>query len=477
MTGTVLIVDDVATNRIVMKVKMASACYDTLQAGDGTSALALARSRRPDAILLDMNLPDLSGIEVCRQLKADPVTADIPVIIVTTSRDGAARRDALRAGADDFLSKPVRETILMARLRSLLRARQNEAELRLRDGTSRAFGLAEPGAAFTTQGTIALIAAQADTALAWRRALAPHVSDRLVMLRPAAALTATGPAPEVYLIAADLAHSGDGLRLMSELRSRGPSRHAAVCIVLPPAADGARADTTAAMALDLGAADLLPADFDPEETALRLTAQLERKRRADRLRDTVRSGLRMAVTDPLTGLYNRRYALPYLARMDERARQTGRSYAVMVLDLDRFKAVNDTFGHAAGDAVLAEVARRLLDNLRPVDLVARIGGEEFLVAMPDAHLATARAAAERLCRVVEAQPVTLPCGPDGPGGSVGVTVSIGLSIGGTGPADPPPGGPGLQGDPVAGVLGRADSALLAAKAAGRNKVTVALSAA
>ncbi|MGY6632184.1 MAG: diguanylate cyclase [Alkalilacustris sp.] len=473
MTGTVLIVDDVATNRIVLKVKMSTACYDTLQAADGTAALSVARSHHPDAILLDMMLPDMSGIEVCRQLKADPATADIPVIMVTSASDGQARRESLRAGADDFLTKPVRETVLMARLRSLLRARQTEAELRLRDGTSRAFGMAEPGAAFTTRGTIALIAGDAETAMGWRRALQDHLTDRLVVLRHEAALVPPSPAPDVYLIAADLAQSGDGLRLMSELRSRAASRHAAVCIVLPAGAEGDRSDTTAAMALDLGAADLLPAEFDPEEMGLRLTAQLRRKRQADRLRDTVRSGLQMAVIDPLTGLYNRRYAMPYLSRMDERAHQTGRSYAVMVLDIDRFKAVNDTFGHAAGDAVLTEVARRIRDSLRPVDLVARIGGEEFLVAIPDAGLATARTAAERLCRVVQATPVALP---EGMGGAVGVTVSIGLSLGGPHPKPRPPDLP-PEHDPVARVLARADSALLDAKAAGRNKVTVAMTAA
>ncbi len=482
MTGTVLIVDDVATNRIVLKVKLSAACYGTLQAETGMQALEMARRTLPDAILLDVMLPDLSGIEVCRRLKQDPATRDIPVVMITASRDGAARREALRAGADDYLSKPVQDTILMARLRSLLRARQTESELRLRDGTSRAFGMAEPEAGFVAPGLIALVAPGAEAALAWRRALAPHLQDRLVVLAHEGALATEGPAPDVYLIAADLSRPGEGLRLMSELRSRARSRHAAVCIVLPPGApSGGRAGAapeatvwadTAAMALDLGAADLLPADFDPEETALRLTAQLRRKRQADRLRAAVRSGLQMAVTDPLTGLYNRRYALPHLARMAERAQATGRQFAVMLLDLDRFKEVNDRYGHAAGDAVLAEVARRLQTSLRPADLVARIGGEEFLVAMPDALPATARATAERLCRVVEAQPVALP---PGAGGTVRVTVSIGLSLGGPGPGDPRDRAFGS--DPVETVMARADAALLLAKAEGRNKVTVDRSAA
>jgi two-component system cell cycle response regulator len=475
MTGTILIVDDVETNRIVLKVKLAAACYQTLQAADGISALAIARRAQPDLILLDVQLPDLSGIEVCRQLRAERETRDIPVIMVTSAHDRAARRAALRAGADDFLSKPVDEAMLMARMRSLLRARETEAELRLRDDTSREMGFAEPGPEWQAPGTIALVAADAGTAAGWRTALAPHLSDRLVVVPHETALAETSSAPDVYLIAADLAARGDGLRLMSELRSRVPTRHSAVCILLPEAAG--RSGDLAAMAFDLGANDLLLADFDPEETALRLAAQLRRKRQADRLRALLRDGLRLALTDPLTGLYNRRYALPHLARMAERARQTGRRYAVMLLDLDRFKAVNDSYGHAAGDAVLAEVAQRLLSSLRAVDLVARIGGEEFLVAMPEATLATARATAERLCRVVQAVPVALPepalvgAGADQVR-AVTVTVSIGLALGGPDPLDPR-----AAGEAAESVMARADAALLVAKAEGRNQVTVGRNAA
>ncbi len=424
MAGRVLIVDDVATNRIVLKVKLAGACYETLQAGDGESALRIARETLPDVILLDVMLPDMHGMEVCRQLKLDPVTRDIPVIMITALRDAEARRAALRAGADDFLSKPLDETMLLARLRSLLRVRETAQELHLRESTSRALGFSEPASVFAHPGEtscrITLIAARREIAAAWRRALMPHISATLEVLPRERALVDQGPAPDLYVIAADLEKPGDGLRLMSELRSRPGTRHAVCCIALPD-----EDHNLGAMALDLGASDLLAPDFEPQETALRLAAQLRRKRQADNLRSTVRNGLEMAIHDPLTGLYNRRYALPHLAQMAERAQATGRQLAVMVLDLDRFKRVNDTLGHAAGDAVLVAVARRLRDAMRPSDLLARIGGEEFLVAMPDAGLAEAEAAAQRLCLAVSASPVALPDGK----GSVEVTMSVGLALG------------------------------------------------
>jgi two-component system cell cycle response regulator len=247
---------------------------------------------------------------------------------------------------------------------------------------------------------------------------------------------------------------------VADLRSRMQSRHAAIALALHEADPD-----TAAMALDVGANDLLTLPLDPQETALRIMLHIQRKRRADDLRRAVNQGLRLAVTDPLTGLFNRRYALAHLDRIANQARETGRRFAVMVLDLDRFKTVNDTFGHAAGDAVLEAVAARLRDNMRPTDLVARIGGEEFLIALPDATIGTARIAAERLCRVVGETPVVLPGGA----GAVQVTISVGLALG---PTLAPDTGENAARD----AFSRADAALLASKAEGRNQVTISSAA-
>jgi len=463
MSGKILIVDDLAINRIILKVKLTAACHESLQAADGMSALDLARSEKPKLILLDMMLPDISGIEVCRRLRADPQTRDIPVVIITASSDRERRLEALRAGADEFLTKPLNEVILLARIRSLLRARETESELRLRAATCRELGFAEADPEFARPGRIGLIAAEPASAMGWRAVLAPLLPDQLAILTPSTALTDTsaGPAPDLYVIAADLGAYGSGLRLVADLRSRQQSRDAAISLVLPEAAS-----ETAAMALDLGASDLLTIPFDPQETALRLRLHIQRKRRADQLRRHVQDGLKLAVTDSLTGLFNRRYALTHLDRIAARATETKHQFAVMVLDLDRFKSINDRFGHAAGDSVLEIVATRLHENLRPSDLVARIGGEEFLVALPDATLATARLAAERLCRAIAEAPIVLP----GASGAIRVTVSVGLAMGG--------GAESVDGETGAmGVLGRADTALMAAKSEGRNQVTISATAA
>jgi len=460
MAGRILIVDDVATNRIVLKVKLMAACYEVLQASSGAEAIACARLEQPDLILLDQTMPDMDGVAVCKKLKEDPETARIPVIIITAGNDNTSKINALRAGADEFMNKPLDELCLLARVRSLMRARDTSEELRLRDSTARELGFAERPASFTLPATIAMIAATPVTAMAWKTALGNTIRGNVVVIKKEQALSLDGAQniPDVFVIACDLAKPDEGLRLMSELRSRPETRYSAVLMVIPKGAN-----SKSATALDLGASDLIIEGFEPLEMSLRIKNQIMRKTQADRLRETVRDGLRMAVIDPLTGLYNRRYAMPHLARIAEHAKATGRTYAVMVLDLDRFKTINDTYGHAIGDVVLQEVATRIKENLRGVDMVARIGGEEFLVVMPDTHLDEARLAAERLCHVIDDRPVILADDK----GNVAVSMSIGVSMGG-------------QQDDARGVdqlLESADKALYSAKSDGRNQVIFSRTAA
>lgn len=454
MSGRVLVVDDVATNRLLLRAKLSSAYYDVSVAENGHQALEMARREQPDMIMLDVMMPDLDGFEVCAKLKSMEETAHIPVIMVTALDTPEERIRGLEAGADDFLSKPFNDLALFARVRNLMRMKMMFDELRLRDLTSRELGLTD----FVTEqeielelGGSLLLAPPSEAAGAhWagelRRRL--NLSTIVTSSEREALNLARLELPDCFVVHQKLMEGGDGLRLVSALRARPETRQSAVILVVE-----AGDVQTAAKGLDLGASDYIEAPFDMNELIVRVRSQLRRKRYSDRLRTNVRNGLKMAVIDPLTGIYNRRYAAQHLLRVMERARETEGVFAVMMMDLDKFKSINDRFGHDAGDAVLKEFSRRLQENIRGVDLVARFGGEEFFVAMPDIDRAAAAAAAERIRRAVEGAPFAVP------GAAIDVTVSIGVAI--AGPAD---------GNAEA-LIKRADCALYEAKDTGRNRVT------
>ncbi len=474
MPGRILIVDDVATNRIVMKVKLAAARYDVVPAASGAEAIEIARAGGIDIVIMDMMMPGMTGAEACARLRGMPETATIPVILVTASEDAEARMQGLSAGADDFLSKPVDEIALLARVRSLLRTREEERDYEARGGAllefenpvpvaaARGFADSSGQAGFAgrptlAEGRIALIGGpDAKWVPVQRDRLTPLFREAVTAMGRdmALALDPEG-APDLFLIDADLGGRNDGLRLMSELRSRAATRHAAFVMLLPPG-DSERAAT----ALDLGAADVSYHPFPAEEIAMRIRTQLARKQRADRMRSTLDTGLRLAVIDPLTGLHNRRYGLHHLDRVATRCRATGVRAGVVLMDIDHFKAVNDTHGHPIGDHVLARVAQALQDSLRVEDLLARIGGEEFLAILPDADLAQIRVVAERLRAAVEALRVPLP-GSDTP---LTVTLSLGVAM--------------LEDrdDAAVDALHRVDRALYCAKDDGRNRVRLAAAA-
>jgi two-component system cell cycle response regulator len=462
MNGRILIVDDIATNRILCRARLEAAFYEPLLAASGAECLDMAVAQRPDLILLDLQLPDIPGQEVLRRLRADPATRDILVIVLTGLTDSAARLAALAAGADDVIAKPAEDAMLLARVRNLLRA---NAGVEFPAGEVLASGFAEPAAPFERGATVAVVAAQGDRGTRLRHELSDALGGELLVLsrrqalaRAAVAESAPSGAPDVFIVQDDGCDPSGTLRFLSELKSHQATRHSAVC-VLGRSGEG----EAAAMAFDLGADDVVGPDVTAAELAMRTRGLIRRKRRGDQKRARIEDSLRLAMVDPLTGLYNRRYALPRLASIAARAAETGKPYAVMVIDLDRFKLVNDQHGHAAGDQVLVEVARRLTANLRSGDLLARIGGEEFLAALPEAAMPLARTVAERLCHAIEERPIRLASGIKLP-----VTVSIGVTVADSARARPAP---------VAGVVETADLALLDSKGSGRNQVTFRLGAA
>ena len=224
------------------------------------------------------------------------------------------------------------------------------------------------------------------------------------------------------------------------------------------AADGGgRGSPRILRGLDIGAHDFLLRPIDRNELLARVRTQVRRKRFTERLRDSVQSSMEMAVTDQLTGLHNRRFMDSRLAMMFDESALRARSLAILLLDIDYFKVVNDSWGHDAGDEVLREFADRVRACTRGIDLVARLGGEEVVVVLPDTGRDAASYVAERIRERVENEPFAIQNGTR----SIRITVSVGVAYRRAGDAS------------AADIMKRADDALYRAKAGGRNRVIVA----
>ena len=443
MTARVLVVDDIAANLRLLEAKLVNEYYEVTVAPSGEEALALMREWVPDVVLLDVMMPGLDGYEVCRRIKAQPMTAHIPVVMVTALTEQAERVRGLEAGADDFLSKQVDDATLFARLRALMRVKQVMDAWRLRAETARDLGFEpEPSPSASVAGARVLVV-DADRAEASELAAVLRL-DELDVQTFNDTLSAWDALRQGDHDAVLLSLSLDGtdaLRLASRLRADAKTRDLPLILV------GESAQKNLVLrGFELGANDHVLRPVDPNELRARMRNQIRQKRYQERLRSELDRSLEMAVTDPLTGLRNRRYVRRHLEGM---LRQGGA--ALLMMDVDRFKAINDTHGHGAGDIVLREVAERVRAHLRASDVVARYGGEEFLVVMAGTGEDEARVAAERLRMAIDSTPITAD------GQSLWVTASIGVAASEvSGEAD--------------ALLSAADAALYEAKNGGRNRV-------
>jgi len=451
MTARVLVVDDVELNVKLLTAKLASEYFEVISADNGPRALTIAEAELPDIILLDVMMPRMDGFEVCRRLKASPRTADIPVVMATALSDVADRLRGLEAGADDFLTKPLNDIALFARVRSLVRLKRTMDELRLREEVCHQFGTADTNdgpAADVSPARILLVAEQGVTAARITETLGPIAVSVLRASSCAEAQTLLDDSIELVIVSLSLP-DGDPLRLVSQWRANETSRRLPILLMaddseLPRLAKG----------LDLGANDYLVRPVDRNELLARVRTQIRRKRLEDRLLDNYRRSLSLALTDELTGLYNRRYVFAHLSGLLDRMSGSSGETALMLFDIDHFKQVNDGYGHPAGDEVLRDIADRAVRQVRSVDLVGRLGGEEFAVVMPETSLGDAIAVAERLRSAVADEPFML----QGKSDRLPITVSVGIAMAGDGS------------DTLETLLKRADDALYAAKNAGRNRI-------
>jgi len=449
MTARILVIDDLEANIRLLEARLSAEYYDVLSARDGPSGIEAAKELQPDIILLDVMMPGMDGFTVCRKLKEDPATRHIPVVLVTALDGRSDRVAGLEAGADDFLTKPIDDVMLFARVRSLTRLKAVMDELREREASGRRMGVIA-GAASRLGGAGGRILVVDDNASqAERLAGELAVEHRpVVESDPEKALIAArGPVDLLIVNAA--ADSFDGLRLCAQIRSDEATRNLPLLAVV----DFAQRPRVI-KALEIGVNDLLAQPVDPGELCARAKTQIRRKRYTDYLRNNLDQSLELAVTDQLTGLHNRRYMDARLNALMEHAAKGGEPVSVLAVDIDHFKKINDGFGHDVGDEVLREFALRLASNVRAIDMPVRQGGEEFLVVMPDTHIEDAYRIAERIRGHVAGSPFRVSGGTQ----SLDVTISIGVAT-------------SLPGETRCdAMLKRADEAMYEAKGSGRNRV-------
>ncbi|MHC2215931.1 PleD family two-component system response regulator [Rhizobium leguminosarum] len=455
MTARILVVDDIPANVKLLEARLLAEYFDVMTAADGYTALAICERNQVDLILLDIMMPGIDGFEVCERLKASQKTAHIPVVMVTALDQPTDRVRGLKAGADDFLTKPVNDLQLISRVKSLLRLKTLSDELRIRADTAHTMGIddltrAGEGRPDET-AQVLLVDGRANSQERIIKALKP-VADVLALSDPQAALfEAAESAFDLVIVNANF-DDYDPLRLCSQLRSLERTRFLPVLIITEQGADD-----MVVRALDLGVNDYIIRPVDPNELVARSLTQIRRKRYNDRLRASVKQTIELAVTDPLTGLYNRRYLDNHLNVLFNRSMARGRPLSVLITDIDRFKHVNDTYGHDGGDEVLREFANRVRSTIRGADLACRYGGEEFVVVMPDTSPEIAAAVAERLRAAIENAPFMLKHA----GEALNVTASFGIASRITSVLTPDQ------------LMKQADLALYEAKNTGRNRVVAA----
>ncbi|UDL95307.1 PleD family two-component system response regulator [Lichenihabitans sp. PAMC28606] len=452
MTARILVVDDLLPNVKLLEARLSEEYFDVLTATSGAEALRLCEHDHCDLVLLDVMMPDMDGFETCRRLKANPATAHIPVMMVTALDEAADRIKGLEAGADDFLTKPIDEVALLARVRSLTRLKVVLDELRSRASAVAVLGVAGalPNVAddMGLGGRVLLVDDKLDSVerLAITLASAHYLT---IERRPEDALLRTVRDDYDLVIVSLGLQDYDALRLCGQLRSLERTRQLPILLIA-----GHDDKARILRGLDIGVNDYVNRPTDRTELLTRVATQVRRKRYSDSLREQLRTSIEMAVVDSLTGLNNRRYLESHLKALMTNAASRGKPLSMMIVDLDHFKSVNDTFGHDVGDEVLRGFASRVKKVIRAGDVMCRLGGEEFIIVLPETNIEIAELVAERVRSAVGHSAFPVERGTR----TLSITVSIGIADRG-GDSDP------------GTLFKRADLALYRSKRGGRNMVS------
>ncbi|MGB0906552.1 MAG: PleD family two-component system response regulator [Maricaulaceae bacterium] len=443
MSARILVVDDLAPNRNLLQVKLAAEYYDVILAESGEEALEIADKEKLDLILMDAMMPGMNGFDACAAIKGNPNTWHVPVVMVTALEETKDRIRGLEAGADDFITKPINDFNLMARVKSLLRLKMVTDQLLSHTGHS--VSNSRPMLEGLENKTGRILIIEDHPARAEKIAAPLRETHEVVIETDPTAAVQSASAYDLAIVSL-ISDGFDGLRICASIRFNSQSRELPIIVV-----DDAENQDRLIRAYDIGVNDTLMRPIVKQELRARASTQLRRKFYADNLRDNFNENLEMVVSDPLTGLGNRRYFDRSFDPLLSELKEKNTPVSLIVFDIDNFKRVNDILGHDMGDYILKEVSARLSTNMRAVDVVSRYGGEEFMIAMPNTIESEAVHAADRIRALIAGTPIYVD------GEALQITTSAGVSQ-------------AQVGDSLKDVFKRADAALYRAKMGGRNQV-------
>ena len=376
MTATILVVDDLEQNVKLLEAKLLKEYYIVHTASSGHDAIDVLAKEKIDVVLLDVMMPGMDGFETCRKIKQSPQTAHIPVVMVTALSDVEDKVKGLESGADEFLTKPVDDVALFARVRSLSRMKIVLDELRLRNQTNREFNeRIIPIEADYVKARICVI----DTDVIQSKNITKTLSKITTNIKMIHDLEEVNSAlefkPDVVIVSCQL-EEVDPLRIVVNLRSKEQMSNTSFVLMTEEEMQ------LVIRGLELGVNDYFFYPVDDSELMARIKTQLRRKFYQDNIKNHLEQSVNMSVKDGLTGLFNRRYFDSHIT--NSLANAADGELALLMLDIDFFKKVNDTYGHQIGDQVIKVFADIASKNVQPTDLLARYGGEEFVVIIHNA---------------------------------------------------------------------------------------------
>jgi two-component system cell cycle response regulator len=451
----ILIVDDEPLNVKLLAGKLPQDEYEIIRAYGGEEALEKVTTEAPDLILLDIMMPDIDGYEVTRRVKNNPGTKHIPIILVTALDGKEDRVMGLETGAEEFLSKPVNTTELLARINSMLRLKQYHDQLTTRTQSEEQFAVPvnreEAPQEEKKLPNVLLVEDKEEDVRLIQGYLYGQPYQILVARNSEEALSLVHK-EKIDLVLLDiLLPDIDGYELYQRLKEMDEAKDIQIIFIT------ALQDIESRIkGIELGADDFLVKPFDQRELRARMDILLKKLAYLNQLQSHYETALSSAINDGLTGLYNHAYFRRFLELELKRSIRQGYPVALTIFDIDDFKKCNDTFGHLAGDQILIELARLVKINIREVDLAARYGGEEFVTVLPYAQREGALKVAERIRSAVESHRFLegASSSPDK------VTLSIGVALcpeDATSPQD---------------LIENADRMLYKAKKGGKNRVVM-----